>query len=118
MHIVVLAIIGGVAAFLGWLFLTPDCRGAVVATESACVQQPGFDRAFCARAFARPEEAIYRAGNVFATQADCNVRHPVCITFPGVHGWTPTPNGYCIIRAADGDLASMTPVYDKSRDAK
>lgn len=115
MKILVFLIIGGVAAIIGWSIFNRDCDGVRVATESECVAAKGFDRAFCARAFARPEEAIYRAGNVFKTQSECSVRNLNCIEFPGVHGWTPKPLTYCVVRADNGTLASMTPLYDRAR---
>jgi uncharacterized protein YgiB involved in biofilm formation len=115
MRIIALAIIAGIAAFMGWKILTPDCPGAIVATEAECVNVAGFDRAFCSRAFAQTEEAILRAGNVFKSQQDCQVKFLNCTAFPGVHGWTPQPQGFCIARGADGAMSRMTPVYDRPR---
>ncbi|HRK23856.1 MAG TPA: hypothetical protein PLQ11_02780 [Beijerinckiaceae bacterium] len=114
MKAIVFVVIGGVAALLGWLFFQPECfQGVVVASEHACVQVPGFDRQFCERAFARPEEAIFRAGSFYQTRDDCLRRHTDCIEFPGVHGYTPKPTGYCVLRGADGSLAGMKPVYGR-----
>jgi len=115
MRLIVFAVIGGIAAFMAWIILNPDCEGSIVSSEQNCLSVAGFDRAFCASAFARPEEAIYRAGNVFRSQQDCQVRFLNCIEFPGVHGWTPKPQGYCVVRGANGALARMTPVYDRPR---
>lgn len=112
MRAVVAIVIAACGAVLGWFWYQPECAGGFIAdSEMACVGIPGFDRQFCARAFARPEEAIFRAGNVYASQSDCQLRHPVCIEYPGVHGYTPKPSGFCLVRGADGALASMTPVY-------
>ena len=107
-----LAIIATIAILMGYLWFQPECRGGgIAASEQECVSIPGFDRQFCARAFARPEDAIFRAGNVFATQSDCQLRHPVCIAYPGVHGWTPQPTGYCLAREQGSAQFSMTPLY-------
>lgn len=112
MRTLVIALIAGLAAFMGWLWFQPECAGgSVVATEQECLGIPGFDRRFCATAFARPDEVVMRAGNVFQTQSDCQMRHPVCIEYPGIHGWTPKPTGFCVVRGDNGALASMRPVY-------
>ena len=115
MRVVVFLIIGAIAGWMAWLALESGCPNPVVASEAECVEVKGFDRAFCANAFARPEEAIYRAGNIFATQSDCQMRHPICIEYPGVHGWTPKPTGYCLERESAGQLARMEPVYGPKR---
>lgn len=108
-------IIGGITALIAWLLVVrPECgEGRVVASEAECLAVPGFDRRFCAKAFARPEEAIFRAGNVFETLSACQQRFTQCIEYPGAHGYTPKPTGYCLVRGADGALASMTPVYGR-----
>lgn len=114
MKIVAFIIIAGVAAIIGWFAFTPQCPGGAVATgEVECQQILGFDRAFCQMAFARQEDAIRRAGNVFATQQDCNQRHITCIPFPGLHSWTPKPTGFCLVKSKDGALARMEPVYGR-----
>jgi hypothetical protein len=116
MRIIVFAIIAGVAALMAWLWFQPECpAGAVVADEQECVNVPGFDRQFCARAFARPEEAIFRAGNYFATRDECQLRHLTCVEYPGLNGFTPKPSGFCLLRGADGSLAGMKPVYGPRR---
>ena len=112
MRIIPFVIIAAIAAFMGWLWFQPECPGgAIAASEQECVAVPGFDRQFCARAFARPEEAIFRTGNVFATQSDCQLRHAACIEYPGVHGWTPRPTAFCLARDARGGLKTMMPLY-------
>lgn len=112
MRILVIAFIIGVAAVMSWLIFQPECRGGQVFTnEQHCVSTAGYDRRFCEQAFSRRKDAVYQAGNVFATQSDCQMRHPVCIEYPATHGWTPKPSGYCVVRAGDGALAGMTPVY-------
>ncbi len=113
MKYIAFGVITGVAGLIAWLLLVqPECSdGAVVADESACLRVAGFDRMFCASAFARPEEAIFRAGNVYQTLSDCQKRFTTCIDSPGAHGYTPKSSGYCLVRAADGALASMRPVY-------
>lgn len=110
MRIVVFGIIAVIAVVIIVMARGGGCSGAVVRSEHDCLRVEGFDRAFCARAFARPEEAIYRAGNVFRTHAECSARFTVCIPYPGVNGWTPEPKGFCLIR--QGDEAIMTPNYD------
>lgn len=111
MRIVALAIIAGIAIFMGWKMLSPECAGSKVTTEAQCVNVSGFDRAFCARAFANTDDVIVRAGNMFPNQQDCQVRFLTCIEFPGVHGWTPKPEAYCVVRGSDGALAQMFPTY-------
>lgn len=116
MRYIVIAFIIGVAAFMGWIMFQPECIGGrVFESEQQCVETPGYDRRFCEQTFSRKDDAIYRAGNVFKTQSDCQLRHPVCIEYPGVHGWTPRPSGYCIVRDAGGGLSGMKPVYGPRR---
>ncbi|HRJ69846.1 MAG TPA: hypothetical protein PK812_09570 [Beijerinckiaceae bacterium] len=115
MKFIAIAIIAGVAGFMGWLWFQPECRGgAVVASETACVSITGFDRAFCASAFARPEEAIRRAGGIFPTRDACLKRHTDCIDVAGTGGfggYAAKPAGFCLVRGADGGLSRMVPVY-------
>jgi len=112
MRLLAIAVILGTGVAMGLLWFQPECAGGhVVATEDQCASTPGFDRVFCARQFLHTDDAIYRAGNVFSTQSDCQMRHPVCIAYPGVHGWTPKPAGFCIVRNPAGEAARVTPVY-------
>lgn len=113
MKAIVFLIIAGIAGLIGYKVLTPQCAGgAVVVSAAACEATTGFDRAFCQRAFAQEEAAIRNAGNMFADQQTCSVKFLNCIPFPGgVHGWTPKPSGFCLVRGADGAVARMTPIY-------
>ena len=112
MRVLAIGIILGTAVLLGVLWFRPECEGGrVFASENACAADPAYGRAFCARSFALTVDAIGRASNIFHSQSDCQMQHPVCIEYPGVHGWTPRPAGFCIVKGAGGDLKSMVPVY-------
>ena len=112
MKFVTFLIIGGVAVVMGWLWFQPDCAGGAIASnEDECVSIKGFDRAFCARAFARPEEAIFAAGNAFATQSDCLKRFVDCVAMPKPVNWSPKPSGFCVVRGITGNVQRMVPYY-------
>lgn len=112
MRVLAILIIAATAVILGTLWFQPVCPGGqVFANEDACAAAEGFGRAFCARAFVQADDAILKSGNYYHSQSDCQMRHPVCIAFPGVHGWTPKPQGFCMVKDAAGGLSRMTPVY-------
>lgn len=113
MKALVFLIIAGIAGLIGYRVLTPQCAGGAVVTSAAvCESTAGFTRAFCQQAFAQEETAIRNAGTLFADQQTCSEKFLICMPFPGgVHGWTPKPSGYCLVRGADGAIARMTPVY-------
>ena len=50
-------------------------------------------------------------GGAYATQAQCLDKFPACIPRADVPAWTPRPNGYCIARGPDGEVAHVEPVY-------
>ncbi|MFO1167763.1 MAG: DUF1190 domain-containing protein [Rhodoblastus sp.] len=106
----VIAFIVAVAAFMGWKLLQPQCPGgAVVADEQQCRAQ--FDAAFCGKAWPEALTAARTQGGAYATQAQCLDKFPACIPRSDVPAWTPRPNGYCIARGPDGEVAHVEPVY-------
>ena len=112
MRALAILIIAATAVLLGTLWFEPECKGGrVFASEDACAATNGYGRAFCARVFVQADDAILKSGNYYQSQSDCQMRHPVCIAYPGVHGWTPKPAGFCIVKGAADDLQRMTPVY-------
>lgn len=115
MKYVAFAIIGAVAALMGWLWFEPECAGGFVVRDVAdCSKVPEFGNAFCSRTFERQAEAIRRAGGLFLTRDACLQRHTTCIDLPadgGQAGYAARPAGFCIVRGAEGGLSRMIPVY-------
>lgn len=113
MKVLVIAIIVLVAGVIGYFALTPDCAGARVISEADCANQ-GLGQGLCGEAFARQREAI-RSGSIYHTHAACSARYRNCIEFPGVNGWTPKPQAFCLVRSNGGGIESFKPLYDRER---
>lgn len=106
----VIAFIVAIAAFMGWKALQPVCGGGqVIADEASC--RAHFDALFCLQALPEMRRVAATGGETFQTQAACLDQWPVCIERSNVSAWAPRPASYCVVRAADGAIARIEPVY-------
>ena len=106
----VVVFIVAIAAFIGWQALQPVCPGgAVIASAAAC--RENFDAAFCLGALPEMQRVAARSGDTFKTQSACLDQWPVCIERSDVSAWAPRPASYCVVRAPDGAIARIEPIY-------
>ncbi|MDE2363855.1 MAG: hypothetical protein KGM42_14355 [Hyphomicrobiales bacterium] len=111
MPALVIVFILGIAAFMGWRALRPECAAPAVAIANEADCRANFDALFCLQAMAETERVARASGGSFPTQSACLERFPVCIERSDVSAWTPRPARYCVARAADGGIARIDPVY-------
>lgn len=109
MKAVVLALMGVVAAVMGYFAFQGECPGGkVYATEAEC-RAGGIADAFCKASFAEAKRSATLDYAPFPNQGDCQHQFPLCEPHARVvGGFVPVPRGVCV---AGGEAGK--PVYER-----
>jgi hypothetical protein len=115
-YIVILFIIG-LAGFMGFLWFRGECPGAKLVTgEEQCLAEAGFPAAFCREIQRRAPTVARTADTVYTDIVACRNDFGECLPH-GVNrgGYVPRPHGFCVSADSDGRVATMVPVYRRTR---
>ncbi|KAF0231240.1 MAG: hypothetical protein FD175_1109 [Beijerinckiaceae bacterium] len=110
MKAVILAIIGVIAAAMGYFAFQGECPGGqVFAGEAECRARLGAEAALCGPAFRAADVAATLDYAPFPNQTDCQMQFPVCQPHARVvGGFVPVPRGVCVAKGKAG-----TAVYER-----
>jgi uncharacterized protein YgiB involved in biofilm formation len=117
MKYIVIAFILGVAGLIAFLWIRGECPGGrLVTAEDTCRSEQGFEPAFCREVFRRAPTMARTAATVYTDAQACRNDFAECLPHAtNTAGFVPRPHGFCVSADSDGRVATMTPVYRRSR---